>query len=35
VSLLDGYGQLSVLERRKWGTMAVTILTKKAKANSI
>jgi len=34
VSLLDGYGKLSVVERRKWGTMVVTILTKKEKANS-
>ena len=35
VSLLDEYGSLSVAERRKWGTMTVTILTKKAKANNI
>lgn len=26
--LLDKYGQLQVLERRRWGTMAVTILQK-------
>ncbi|MHC4555838.1 MAG: RsmD family RNA methyltransferase [Planctomycetota bacterium] len=29
VSLLDRYGQFRIAERRQWGTMAVTILTKK------
>ena len=28
VSLLDQYGQFAIAERREWGTMAVTILTK-------
>ncbi len=28
VNLLDGYGRFRVEERREWGTMAVTILTK-------
>jgi len=28
VSLLDRYGQFRVIERRRWGTMAVTILQK-------
>jgi len=28
VSLLDRYGQFRVVERRRWGTMAVTILQK-------
>ena len=28
VSLLDHYGQFQIDERREWGTMAVTILTK-------
>ncbi len=28
VSLLDRYGQFAIAERREWGTMAVTILTK-------
>ena len=26
ITLLDGYGRLQVIERRQWGTMAVTIL---------
>jgi len=29
VILLEEYGQFQIVERRKWGTMAVTILTKK------
>jgi 16S rRNA (guanine966-N2)-methyltransferase len=29
VALLEEYGQFKIVERRKWGTMAVTILTKK------
>ena len=29
VSLLEEYGQFRLAERRQWGTMAVTILTKK------
>ena len=28
VTLLDRYGQFQIEERREWGTMAVTILTK-------
>ncbi len=28
VTLLDQYGQFTIAERREWGTMAVTILTK-------
>jgi 16S rRNA (guanine966-N2)-methyltransferase len=28
VSLLERYGQFGIAERRQWGTMAVTILTK-------
>lgn len=29
IKLLDEYGRLKVVERRQWGTMAVTILRKK------
>jgi 16S rRNA (guanine966-N2)-methyltransferase len=29
VTLLEEYGQFKIAERRKWGTMAVSILTKK------
>lgn len=29
VTLLEEYGQFKIVERRKWGTMAVSILTKK------
>jgi len=29
VILLEGYGQFQIVERRQWGTMAVSILTKK------
>jgi len=28
VSLLERYGEFGVIERRRWGTMAVTILRK-------
>jgi len=34
VSLMDEYGQLQAVERREWGTMVVTILARKAKADS-
>ncbi|MGB2866462.1 MAG: RsmD family RNA methyltransferase, partial [Sedimentisphaerales bacterium] len=29
VTLLEQYGQFKIVERRKWGTMAVSILTKR------
>jgi 16S rRNA (guanine966-N2)-methyltransferase len=29
ISLLDRYGRFEVIERRRWGTMAITILRKK------
>jgi 16S rRNA (guanine(966)-N(2))-methyltransferase RsmD len=35
VSLLEEYGQFRIAERRQWGTMAVTILTKSLMAYNI
>ncbi len=35
VSLLDEYGKLTVVDRRKWGTMAIAILTKKETTKKI